>query len=122
MTMVSSQKDRVMIIGGTESDSSASRIVEEFDFIKRNLVSLPMLKQGRVNPSAFLVNDAIYVFGGCGNSANGGTDVVIGEKLALRENKWREVISRSENSHPAKRAMEMLNKEMQFGPAALLYE
>jgi len=119
--MVSSQKDRVMIIGGTESDSSPSRIVEEFDFIKRNLVSLPMLKQGRINPSAFLVNDAIYVFSGCGNSANG-SDVVIGEKLALRENKWREVISRSENSHPAKRAMEMLKKEMHFGPAALLYE
>jgi hypothetical protein len=85
-----------MIIGGKESDSSASRIVEEFDFIKRNLVSLPMLKQGRVSPSAFLVNDAIYVFGGGGlvNSSDE-SDVVIGEKLALRENKWREVISRS---------------------------
>jgi len=44
MTMVSSTKDRVMIIGGRESDDTASCIVEEFDFIKRNLVSLPVLK------------------------------------------------------------------------------
>jgi len=53
VTMVSSQKDRVMILGGRESDGSESRIVEEIDFIKRNLVSLPPLKQGRSSPSAF---------------------------------------------------------------------
>ena len=62
--MVSTQKDRVTIIGGREIDDTESRIVEEIDFIKRNLVSLPPLKQGRTQPSALQVNDAIYVFGG----------------------------------------------------------
>lgn len=92
VTLVSSQKDRVMIIGGRESNDSDSRVVEEIDFIKRNLVSLPSLKQGRVQPSAFLVNDAIYVFGG--SQVLGTSETVIGEKLALRENRWKEVISR----------------------------
>ena len=82
-----------MIIGGRESDESESRVVEEIDFIKRNLVSIPALKQGRVQPSSFLVNDAIYVFGGA--AAQGSGEAVIGEKLALRENRWREVISRA---------------------------
>jgi hypothetical protein len=131
MTMVSSQKDRVMIIGGRESDESPSRIVEEFDFIKRNLVQLPRLKQGRVAPNALLVNDAIYVFGGSPLPEGGDTEeVVIGEKLALRENKWRDVVSRSKNSHPARKTMQMLlNKAKNagmgigaIGPAALLYE
>jgi hypothetical protein len=65
--MISSQKDRVMIIGGKESDGTLSTVVEEVDFIKRNLVSLPPLKVGRASPSAFLVNDVIYVFGGADN-------------------------------------------------------
>lgn len=119
-----------MIIGGRENDDSASRIVEEFDFIKRNLVSLPLLKKGRVMPSAFIVNDAIYVLGGCSidHSSDTESEIVIGEKLALRENRWREVVSRSLNSHPAKRAMEMLISQVSdpvsfsLGPAALLYE
>jgi hypothetical protein len=33
-----------MIVGGLESDSKDSFIVEEIDFIKRNLVSLPNLR------------------------------------------------------------------------------
>ena len=62
--MVSSQKDRVMIIGGKESNGEDSNIVEEIDFIKRNLVTLPSLKLARSKPNALQVNDAIYVFGG----------------------------------------------------------
>lgn len=92
ITLVSSQKDRVMIIGGRESDGTESRTVEEIDFIKRNLVSLPALKRGRVSPSAFHINDAIYIFGGAEIPQQ--PDAVIGEKLALRENRWREIISR----------------------------
>lgn len=42
-----------MILGGRESDGSESHIVEEIDFIKRNLVSLSPLKSGRVSPNAF---------------------------------------------------------------------
>jgi hypothetical protein len=70
--MVSSQKDRVMILGGREQDGKESKVVEEIDFIKRNLVPLPPLKQGRVTPSAFLVNESIYVFGGTVDVPNGG--------------------------------------------------
>jgi hypothetical protein len=40
MGMISSQKDRLIIIGGKERDGSDSKVVEEIDFLKRNLVNL----------------------------------------------------------------------------------
>ena len=86
LTMVSSQKDRVILIGGVENAGQESHVVEEIDFIKRNLVSLAHLKVGRACPDAFPVNDAIYVFGG--TPLEGG---LAGEKYALSENKWRDV-------------------------------
>ena len=43
MSVVSSQKDRVIIIGGVEKDGKESKVVEEIDFIKRNLVNLAHL-------------------------------------------------------------------------------
>jgi hypothetical protein len=75
----------------------------------------------------------MYVFGGCSFPDildMDKSEVVIGEKLSVRESKWRDVVSRSTNSHPAKRTMNMLlsvakNSEKglsSFGPAALLYE
>jgi hypothetical protein len=42
-----------MIVGGREQDNTLSKVVEEVDFIKRNLVSLPPLKLGRANSCAF---------------------------------------------------------------------
>jgi len=79
------------------------------------------------------VNDAIYVFGGneilkptSATLIEKGTDIMIGEKFALRENKWREVVSRSTDSHSAVRAMQMLQNNSllssHFCPASLLYE
>jgi hypothetical protein len=65
VTMVSSQKDRVIIIGGREENGQESKVVEEIDFIKRNCVSLSSLKSQRASANAFMVNDSIYVFGGC---------------------------------------------------------
>ena len=53
-----------MIVGGIDVDQRESQIVEEIDFIKRNLVALPNLKKGRACPSAFSLNDTIYIFGG----------------------------------------------------------
>lgn len=53
-----------MILGGIEQDGTPSKIVEEVDFIKRNIVNLPTLKSGRTSPCAFQLNDVIYVFGG----------------------------------------------------------
>lgn len=64
MCTQSSQKDRLMIIGGVEQSGLATQLVEEIDFCKRNLVSLPSLKRPRVHCVGFTVNDAIYVFGG----------------------------------------------------------
>jgi hypothetical protein len=98
------------------------------DFIKRNLVSLPPLKTGRANACAFQVNDVIYVFGGSAVvlDKKGGevpSEVPIGEKLALRENRWRDVVSRSGNSYAAKSAMsQMLAPGNRFGPISLMYE
>jgi len=47
VSMVSSQKDRVIIIGGQEKDLKYSKVVEEIDFLKRNLVSLAHLNVER---------------------------------------------------------------------------
>lgn len=65
MTIVSSQMDRVIIIGGKEYDEeSESKTVEEIDFLKRNIVNLDSLRVPRSNANAFMVNDSIYAFGG----------------------------------------------------------
>ena len=112
--MISSQKDRVIIIGGKESDDSDSKVVEEIDFIKRNIVSLAEMKQARSNPNAFLVNDGIYVFGG---SKDDRTHSLIGEKYALSGNNWKEVKPRNINENPA-----IAEAEFNVGPASLLYE
>ena len=85
--LVSSQKDRVMIIGGREAshnESQLSRVVEEIDFLKRNIVNLASLVHARAAASAFTVNDSIFVFGGAATGT-------LGEKYSLSENKWREV-------------------------------
>lgn len=59
----------MIIIGGKDanedSDSNVSNVVEEIDFLKRNIVNLASLKQPRANANAFMVNDSIYVMGGC---------------------------------------------------------
>lgn len=47
MSMVSPQKDRVIIIGGKEKDKGDSRVVEEIDFIKRNIVNIAPLNVPR---------------------------------------------------------------------------
>ena len=126
--MVSSQKDRVMILGGREQDDSLSKIVEEVDFIKRNLVSLPPLKNGRANACAFQVNDVIYVFGGTevvldNKDSEMPSEIPIGEKLALRENRWRDVVSRSGKSYAARNVMsQLLAPGNRYGPISLMYE
>lgn len=107
--MISSQKDRVIIIGGSEENQEDSQLVEEIDFLKRNLVNLPQTKISRNNANAFMVNDSIYVFGG--NSKVSG---ITGEKYTLSENKWREVKPKN---------LDLTQKcVMMSGPAALLYE
>ena len=90
-------------------------------------MALPNLKVGRACPSAFQVNDTIYIFGGSqeqfASMPNNKEEVIIGEKFAVRENKWRDVISRSSNSFAAKQAMKTLMKQTNvFGPISLLYE
>jgi hypothetical protein len=116
-----------MILGGREQDDSLSKVVEEVDFIKRNLVALPPLKAGRANACAFQVNDVIYVFGGTDGVAMDNTEmpseIPIGEKLALRENRWREVVSRSGKSSAARTVTsQLLTPGNRFGPISLMYE
>ena len=67
MSMVSSQKDRVIIVGGREKDGAETKTVEEIDFLKRNSVSLENLKWGRSIAQTFLVNDTIFTFWGFNN-------------------------------------------------------
>ena len=54
----------MIIIGGKEKDNTDSQVVEEIDFLKRNIVNLDYLNFRRSQPQTFLVNDAIYCFGG----------------------------------------------------------
>jgi hypothetical protein len=102
----------VIIIGGVEEDDEdVSMVVEEIDFLKRNLVSLPQTKIPRRNGNAFMVNDSIYVFGGS-SKVHG----ITGEKYTLSENKWREV--KPKNLDLAQK----MPANFVTGPAALLYE
>lgn len=71
----------------------------------------------RSNSNAFLVNDAIYVFGGCSEELSQG---LVGEKYALSENKWREV--RPKNLNEGQALATATNGQNNFGPASLLYE
>lgn len=105
----------MIIIGGIEeSTDKPSTMVEEIDFLKRNLVNLPHIKTPRANSNAFMVNDSIYVFGGCSNAALNG---VAGEKYSLSENKWREVKPKNMGENEQK-SLSYLN----MGPVSLLYE
>lgn len=54
------------------------------------------MKVARSNPNAFLINDAIYVFGGSKEETNSS---LAGEKYALSENKWREVKPKNLNEY-----------------------
>lgn len=108
--MISSQKDRVMIIGGKEQqEESECSVVEEIDFLKRNIVNLAPTTYPRANANGFLVNDSIYVFGGCSNGGG------LGEKYALSENKWREVKFQGAQS-------QSYLSYKNVGAASLLYE
>lgn len=113
VTMISSQKDRAIIIGGSGEEESKEddTVVEEIDFLKRNLVTLPQTKLARKNGNAFMVNDSLYVFGG-----NPKAPLLAGEKYSLSENKWREV--RPKNMDPAHKTP----TNFVTGPATLLYE
>ena len=83
-------------------------MVEEIDFIKRNLVSLAHLTQGRTLCNSFLVNDSIFVFGGVSAKSNAieepfakytatEQDLIRGEKYTMSENKWKEVDFKGNN-------------------------
>eukprot|EP00347_Sterkiella_histriomuscorum_P014492 403360670 len=153
ISMISSQKDRVMIIGGREniqnmngSNNSGSsqfnindrecQVVEEIDFLKRNIVNLAPLKVPRSNTSAFQVNDSIYVFGGSnttlqqqqqlqfqqqnqGVNQQSSLNSMIGEKYVLRENRWREIKSANDSSQ---NKQQQLFTNQAIGAACLLYE
>ena len=112
--MISTQKDRVIIIGGKDRDGSDTKIVEEIDFLKRNSVNLAYLKCAKSQAQSFLVNDTIYSFWGF----NGGEEVNESEKYVIRENKWKEIISKEVDEVGKEKVREM----GVLGPAALLYE
>eukprot|EP00349_Pseudokeronopsis_sp_Brazil_P001203 CAMPEP_0202957398 /NCGR_PEP_ID=MMETSP1396-20130829/1798_1 /ASSEMBLY_ACC=CAM_ASM_000872 /TAXON_ID= /ORGANISM="Pseudokeronopsis sp., Strain Brazil" /LENGTH=48 /DNA_ID= /DNA_START= /DNA_END= /DNA_ORIENTATION= len=48
------------------------------------------MNHSRVNCNSFLVNDSIYVFGGC-TTEELAEGTIRGEQFILRENKWRPV-------------------------------
>jgi hypothetical protein len=101
----------VIIIGGKEDGEQDSKVVEEIDFLKRNLVSLAHMRYPRSYSNAFLVNDCIYVFGGCNGLG------LIGEKYTLSENKWREVKPKNLDE-----TSQNLASYKNMGTASLLYE
>lgn len=132
MGVVSSQKDRLVILGGLEKDGAPSKVVEEIDFIKRNLFSLAPTQYARCSPNVFLVNDAIYVLGGNTephNKEEGTDEMWYGEKYTLSGNKWREIkpqfssrIDQTTHEKLNNNVMKQDSTSLVGGPAALLYE
>ena len=68
------------------------------------------MKFPRSNPNAFILNEAIYAFGGAE-----GMSGMMGEKYTFSENKWREVKPKNLNEFIA-------SGKTSIGPTALLYE
>ena len=89
MAMISSQKDRAIIIGGLNQQGEETNTVEEIDFLKvqTSVVTLDKMKQCRARPNAFLVNESIYVLSNHGQSSD---HCLQGEKYLLKENKWKD--------------------------------
>ncbi len=109
VSMVSSQKDRVIIIGGQDKDGLEVEIVEEIDFLKRNCVTLSSMETKRAKCNSFLVNDQILLFGGT-STAEFDKGQFMGEKNILSENKWRGI------AFPDQRKQKTF-----LAPAALIY-
>ena len=65
MSVISAQKDRAIFFGGCDELGSEVATVEEIDFLKvrNSIVKLAPMNMPRAKPSAFLVNDVIYVVG-----------------------------------------------------------
>lgn len=55
MSIVSTQKDRAIIIGGKDQNGDASNSVEEIDFLKvqNSVVTLDKMQEARAMPNAF---------------------------------------------------------------------
>jgi hypothetical protein len=111
----------VIIIGGINNQGKETLLVEEIDFIKRNNVFLTSLHHARAKPNTFLVNDAIFVFGGISNPSDQQKDGV-GEKFLLSENKWRPFDAKSLIGKLGGAIRPQSSEEYLCGPAALLYE
>ena len=65
MSVISAQKDRAIFFGGCDELGNDVATVEEIDFLKvrNSIVKLAPMTVPRAKPSAFLVNDVIYVLG-----------------------------------------------------------
>lgn len=95
--------------------------MEEIDFLKRNLVNLAHMQVARSKCNAFLVNDAIYVFGGSGDAS---AQDMKGEIYTLSVNKWREIAPKVNLSMGGGSGVKETGggPAIVKGPAALLYE
>ena len=104
-------------------------IVEEIDFLKvqNSIVKLDRMNEPRALPNTFLVNDSIYVLSRSsqGKSKNA---QLLGEKYLLKENKWKEFQAKNTLlGAPLSRLLPTqqqlnLHNQINYGPAALLYE
>jgi hypothetical protein len=111
VSVISAQKDRAIFFGGCDEHGNEVGTVEEIDFLKvrNSIVKLAPMKTPRAKPSAFLVNDVIYVLGSALD--RGKQQPSEGEKYLLKEDRWRPFFQSAEHC-----------RGMSIGPAALLYE
>lgn len=107
--IVSSQKDRMILVGG-ELATGPTNQVQEIDLIKNRRHSLPSVSKSLAKPKALLVNENVYVFGNDGQLEIG----PIGERYVSCENKWKDI-------RCAQNKLSSL-PQLLSGPAALLFE
>ena len=90
------------------------------------------MKEPRALPNCFIVNDSIFVLSRTVNNRSknklNGSGKLLGEKYLLKENKWKEFEARNTLlGTPLSRILPTsqklhLHDEINYGPAALLYE
>lgn len=84
LSIVSLEKDRIIVCGGEGLSKSVVDVVEELDMLKNAGITLESPAEPRKNAKALPMGNCLYMFGGQAEKPS----MVFGEKYCMNENKW----------------------------------